>query len=200
MHLGHFALTEWLIKDQRDGSKELKVVNVASGVHHFCTFFGQGCIDDNFFTTGWREGANSASSYARAKLANVLHAAELPSRHSSLTAYSVDLGFVQTKIANHMSVFGIFGKLGWIRSASVGAKPVIEAVTDTGDIIQEGGVNGGIVDVALWRGHKAFELERRLGFKRAFVDSFFLRKKLWALSQKLTDCYDTYHEKGVPCR
>uniref|UniRef100_A0A7R9U312 Protochlorophyllide reductase n=1 Tax=Pinguiococcus pyrenoidosus TaxID=172671 RepID=A0A7R9U312_9STRA len=125
MHIGHFALTEWIIRRNKGGAKGLSVMNVASGMHHFCQLYtlergltGGGwddaCLPREFFKAGFREtgrkgympmkhwpGALRALvdvRYHRAKLANVLHTYELPKRHKGVFASSADLGFAASNI------------------------------------------------------------------------------------------------------
>lgn len=124
MHMGHFALTEFVIRRNRDGAKGLSVANVASGTHHICalttlahSLTGAGsrdaCLPESLLKQGFKDGGFRSYAafthlfggrfsgdlrYVRAKLANVLHAWELPSRHKGVFATSADLGFVSSNI------------------------------------------------------------------------------------------------------
>jgi NAD(P)-dependent dehydrogenase (short-subunit alcohol dehydrogenase family) len=108
MHLGHFYLTELLLRE----NPRMRVVNTSSGTHHMCAMLSlrgsrrrrgesPGCIDDAFFRNGVRSPSDGLA-YVRAKLANAMHAVELPRRHPGATAIAIDLGWVGTSIQPFM--------------------------------------------------------------------------------------------------
>jgi len=107
MHLGHFYLTELLLRE----NPRMRVVNTSSGTHHMCAMLSlrgsrwrggePGCIDDAFFRNGVRSPSDGLA-YIRAKLANAMHAVELPRRHPGATAIAIDLGWVGTSIQPFM--------------------------------------------------------------------------------------------------
>jgi len=175
MHMGHYALTEWVIghygnESSSSSPRRLRVVNIASGTHHICMFVG-GCLNDEFFTSGWALPSDGWLSYYRAKLANVLHAAEVPQQHSNVDAYSVDLGFVNTAIHG----FSWTQQLGWMRGTRRGAIPIVYAA------IGKGLPNGCLVDP--WLGTwKPFVLESRVGLQPK--DAHRLPQRAWVHSQK----------------
>ncbi len=108
MHLGHFYLTELLLRE----NPRMRIVNTSSGTHHMCAMLSllrgsggrggePGCIDDAFFRSGVRSPSDGLA-YVRAKLANAMHAVELPRRHPGATAIAIDLGWVGTSIQPFM--------------------------------------------------------------------------------------------------
>eukprot|EP00928_Gymnodinium_smaydae_P034241 TRINITY_DN24318_c0_g1_i1.p1 TRINITY_DN24318_c0_g1~~TRINITY_DN24318_c0_g1_i1.p1 ORF type:complete len:373 (-),score=46.72 TRINITY_DN24318_c0_g1_i1:101-1219(-) len=173
MHVGHFALTELFAKEKHS----LRVVSVSSGTHHLCAFKKDKCLSKYFFDSGHREPYHSEWQYARAKLANVMHAQELSKRHSHVSAIAVDLGWVDTKIQN-FKIEGSFALLGWMRHVTRGAAPITHAAVAPDEQIAK----GDLMDMWLhvW---PAFELERRLGLKESDDDT--LATRLWDLSAKL---------------
>jgi NAD(P)-dependent dehydrogenase (short-subunit alcohol dehydrogenase family) len=101
MHMGHFYLNKLLLEG-RTLDKHVRVVNVASGMHRVCYLVD--CFDDDF-TKG--DGVHKAyagcsgfadCSYGRAKMSNVLHAWSMPQHYASVSAVSIDLGWVATGI------------------------------------------------------------------------------------------------------
>lgn len=120
MHLSHFYLTEQLL----NLNPKLRMVNTSSGTHHTCaipyayipsflwnsippTFWkmllpqNPGCIDDDYLQNGIRSKTDGAA-YIQAKLANVMHAVELPRRHPGVTSIAIDLAWVGTTIQSWM--------------------------------------------------------------------------------------------------
>lgn len=206
MHLGHFALTEWVLKG--NPNTNCRVVNVASGTHHMCQYFEGACLSQTFFDEGYRAPSDGVPattliapdhvaltlegvrSYFRAKLSNVLHAAELSQHHSNANAFTIDLGFVSTKLAFGSGI--PMASLGWMRTARRGAAPIIYAAAFK-EVLEQ---RGTLVDP--WMGvHHPFELERRLLSLFSTIRSSgsqiamalqgqsdpTLAKRLWALSQ-----------------
>jgi len=180
MHMAHFALTEWVMRGNKQGAKGTRVINVASGTHHMCAlgpFLDNACLGEKFFTTGWTTPAEGSFSYYRSKLSNVLHAAELPKRHPGLEAYAIDLGWVDTKIHG----MTLPGALGWMRPPGRGASPIFYAATADA---MEIGVTGGLIDT--WgKAHTAFALEERLGLSSEY--DVHLPGRLWEFSSELLE-------------
>uniref|UniRef100_A0A7S1U1J8 Uncharacterized protein n=1 Tax=Phaeomonas parva TaxID=124430 RepID=A0A7S1U1J8_9STRA len=125
MHVGHFALTEWLIRRNEGGAEGVVVMNVASGMHHMCQWitavqgvtgggWDDACMPARFFKSKFKDVGPKGYAgfkhlpmfvrklsdlrYMRAKLANVLHTIELPKRHKGLHVTAADLGFVSSNI------------------------------------------------------------------------------------------------------
>ena len=134
MHLGHFYLTELLVKHH----PRLHVVNTSSGTHHLCGILSSkanGCIDDEFFIRGLHSPSDEYA-YIRAKLANVLHVMELPMVHEQVTAIAVDLGWVGTSIQPWMKggyLLPTPSSLGMMRSAYIGVTPILAAILSSSD-------------------------------------------------------------------
>jgi hypothetical protein len=130
MHVGHFALTKWLqellLKPISGSDEPSRVINIASAAYmaggfHSSLFLEQGFGDfkgeyvDNCGTAGPFNLMSCCpalrcpytNGYARAKLANILHAQELQRRtdlqsikknNRMLLAYSLHPGVVSTNI------------------------------------------------------------------------------------------------------
>ena len=111
----------------------------------------------------------------RAKLANVLHAAELPRHHKNVDALSIDLGFVNTALVGVSWGEG----LGWMRGTQAGVYPVIQAALST-KMVEE--CQGCLVDPWL-NSNKVFTLESGLGLQP--LDAHTLSERAWAHSQRL---------------
>lgn len=116
MHLSHFYLTELLLAE----NPTMRVINTSSGTHHICALpfayipqyilqrnyitFPQsrGCITEEYLQSGIRSETDDAA-YIQAKLANVMHAVEIPRQHSSASlSVAIDLGWVGTTIQPFM--------------------------------------------------------------------------------------------------
>eukprot|EP00571_Detonula_confervacea_P006914 CAMPEP_0172317922 /NCGR_PEP_ID=MMETSP1058-20130122/33295_1 /TAXON_ID=83371 /ORGANISM="Detonula confervacea, Strain CCMP 353" /LENGTH=347 /DNA_ID=CAMNT_0013032609 /DNA_START=367 /DNA_END=1410 /DNA_ORIENTATION=- len=139
MHLSHFFLSERLLKS----NPNLRVVNTSSGTHHFCAIpfaympsliqnlfplpQNPGCIDEDYLRNGIRSETDQAA-YIQAKLANVMHAVEIPRRHPHASSIAIDLGWVGTNIQPFMKGHLTPTSLGWMRSASVGISPMLHAI------------------------------------------------------------------------
>jgi NAD(P)-dependent dehydrogenase (short-subunit alcohol dehydrogenase family) len=133
MHISHHLLTELLVKE----NPSLRVVATSSGTHHFCAWtsilpkalwlYPPGCIDDDYLATGIHSPVY-AYKYITSKVANVMHTSEIPRRHPSSTAISIDLGWVGTSIVSFMSGNITPTSLGWMRSAKIGIYPVLQAI------------------------------------------------------------------------
>ena len=153
MHLAHFYLTEELIQY----NPKLRVVNTASGTHHFCALpiayaapefvlnaldwlyprdmqsmllplkQNPGCIDEDYLDNGIKLETDG-SAYLKAKLANVMHAVEIPRRHPGITSIAVDLGFVQSSIFSWMNGSLAPANFGLMRPTKAGVAPMIQAI------------------------------------------------------------------------
>ena len=87
MHVGHHYLSSLLLSHY----PKLRVVNVASAMANQC--YVRRCLERPAMPD-----STDYLSYARAKLANELHAAQLPLLHRQASAASVELGFVRSNI------------------------------------------------------------------------------------------------------
>merc|ERR1712039_580138 len=84
-HFGHFLLTE-LLKDLLENSAPSRVVNVASCASAPCNpNIGSKCEID-FTDLHWKSRKyDKGEAYAQSKLANVLHAMEIPKRYKGVS-------------------------------------------------------------------------------------------------------------------
>lgn len=151
MHVGHWALTELLLAPDGVASRvaqlaAVRVVNVASLTHHYCGLAHAvrsaaparllpaapldallpECLDARALRDGPRPPSTDYT-YFDAKLANVLHALELPRRHARVDALAVDLGWVATNILRMMQQPLAPAHLGLMRGAELGVRPVVFA-------------------------------------------------------------------------
>lgn len=89
---------------------------------------GGNCIDEEFLSVGIRSPTDHLA-YIRAKLANVMHAVEIPRRHPMATAVAIDLGWIGTSIQPWMKgVLLTPSSLGMMRTARIGVLPVLMAI------------------------------------------------------------------------
>lgn len=128
MHLGHFYLTELMLMQ----NPSLRVVLTSSGTHHACAFSmvvgSSGCLHEEFYENGIHSPSDEYA-YIRAKLANVLHAIEIPKRHPMATAIVIDQGWVGTLIKPFMTGALLTpSNLGMMRSARIGVSPILTAI------------------------------------------------------------------------
>jgi len=162
--------------DGDDGAAggRMRVVATSSATHHMCALpfailpraaldwlaerdhlaWRPGCVDEEFLARGMASPADGAA-YFHAKVANVMHAFELPRRHGGdgdgdgdggATAVAIDLGWVGTAIQPWMAGPVSPTSLGWMRSAEVGVTPVLNAMLRTDrellDMVAGGGGGG----------------------------------------------------------
>lgn len=126
-YLGHFLLTNLLAEKLR-AAPEARIVNVSS------TAAVSGLMDyDNLNLAG---SYTPMGAYARSKLAGVLFTKELAKRFqgSSVTAYAVHPGLVQTDIWRHCpevvrKLMGMFNYLVFL-SPQMGAQTLLHAAFD----------------------------------------------------------------------
>jgi len=196
MHVGHWLLTDLVIARNKGGSHNMRVVNVASGTHHLCAVFGMDCLGPEFLESGFQpvmdtkkafkgtlaalrhELVGGSLHYFQAKLANVLHALHLPKKHPGIQALSVDLGWVSTSIQPWMQLKISPFQLGFMRSASRGADPIVAAAA--GPVL----LNGGLVDPNR-RQWAPFTVEERLGL-RTRQEAEELATHLWEVTVRAT--------------
>lgn len=154
MHVGHHYLTRRLLLHEGLAARAhggVRVVNVASVGHHVCGLVLLGAkllgvpAESSPFPACLRSSmlANRPlppslpNVYVESKLANVLHALELPSRYGretgggvpALEASAIDLGWVETSIAPFMRTgSGLsLASIGLMRGAELGVRPIILA-------------------------------------------------------------------------
>eukprot|EP00945_MAST-04E_sp_MAST-4E-sp1_P002673 g2673.t1 len=142
MHLGHFLLTELLLSSRPKPLKPFRVVNVASGMHYQC--FTANC----FHKTFWGKGVHAKSdgcSYARAKMANVLHAWALPAYHNHVTALSINLGWVGTNIQPWMKYLKPFFL---IRDPKYGISPILHGLVANVPAEKNGNIVSGVLELS----------------------------------------------------
>ncbi|KAG2174913.1 hypothetical protein INT43_005975 [Umbelopsis isabellina] len=96
-HLGPFLFTN-LILPRMLTTKEPRIVNVSSSVHHFAPIF----FTDPQFSNG--ENYNEWLAYGQSKTANILFAKELSNRYNKegLLSYSLHPGSVSTNLQRYI--------------------------------------------------------------------------------------------------
>ena len=217
MHLSHFLLTEELVKIH----PSLRVVTTSSIGQQLCTMafhipkivlsissrvpllpdfirstlsltYGHGCIDDNYLSNNITTPTNDLA-YIHAKMANMMHAVEIPKHHPNATSVAIDLGFVGTHILSFMEGALSPTKLKWIRDAEVGVLPMIHAILSSDEELLQGSVekdrqwsDGGIVMTTLGSTREAFSYpwydeSMDLGRSRMLT----LSRQLWNVSYDL---------------
>lgn len=100
-HFGHFLLTE-LLRPMLESSAPSRVVNLSSCAAALCNpTMGAKCEID-FTDLHWKTRAyDKGEAYAQSKLANALHAMEIPKRYKGVTAYSLHPGWVQSELMRY---------------------------------------------------------------------------------------------------
>ncbi len=137
-HLGHFLLTELLL-ERLKSSAPARIVCVSS-VLHVGDKKQVGTIDikDLNFESRYYD---KTQAYSQAKLANVLHAAELARRleGSGVSAFSVHPGWVRSNLAQHVMPVWIqnvvmrpFGGLIGLMGPEDGAQTTLHCLLDDG--------------------------------------------------------------------
>ena len=213
MHLSHFYLTEELLKQ----NPRLRVVNTSSETHHICAIpftllpnwmldrilpsitHNPGCVDEDYLRDGMYTPTDSAS-YITAKIANVMHAVEIPLHHPEATAVAIDLGWVGTSIQSFMEGLLSPTNLGWMRSVKVGVLPALHAIlsSDEALLLTSGEKNnnnrrwnkeGGVVMNVFGRTEEAFAIrwiwKEKDGLGRSRM--LELSRSLWKTSEGLIE-------------
>ncbi|WP_053947018.1 oxidoreductase [Halolamina sediminis] len=136
-HLGHFALTGYLLDHLRDTAGETRVVTQSSGVHE------QGEIEFDDLQRG--QSYDKWDAYAQSKLANLLFAYELDRRFEAagenVTSVGCHPGYADTNLQFRgpeeegstlrlLAMKGANAVLG--QSAAKGALPMLFAATEEG--------------------------------------------------------------------
>ncbi len=135
-HLGHFLLTELLLDRLKD-SAPARIICVSSVLHvGDKKHVGNVNLDDlNFESRPY----NREEAYSQAKLANVLHAAELAKRldGTGVSAFSVHPGWVRSNLAQHVMpvwvqnvVMRPFGGMIGLMGAEDGAQTTLHCLLD----------------------------------------------------------------------
>ena len=128
-HLGHFALTNMLLKRMTETKGLGRIINVSSHAHTF----GKIKFDD--INSEKSYGAQSA--YSQSKLANIMFTKELQRKlkNTNITAYAVHPGFVRTELARYylfgkifVATFGTF----FAKSPKLGAQTSIYCAVTSG--------------------------------------------------------------------
>mmetsp|Transcript_10733 Transcript_10733/g.25961 ORF Transcript_10733/g.25961 Transcript_10733/m.25961 type:complete len:468 (-) Transcript_10733:130-1533(-) len=107
-HLGHFLLTQLLIKekllnpesDDDSSSRPSRVINLTSSTYKLVGKKGFD-FDDMFCEKGRKY--TMFGQYSQTKLANILFTKELSRRYPKLLAYAVHPGIVRTNVTSNMS-------------------------------------------------------------------------------------------------
>jgi NAD(P)-dependent dehydrogenase (short-subunit alcohol dehydrogenase family) len=171
-HLGHFALTNLLLRHVTD-----RVVNVASGAHRY----GGIRLDD----LNWEHRRyNRWRAYGQSKLANLLFTLELERRlaeaGSELRAVAAHPGYARTNLQHHTESILHRGVMVFTdliaQNEEMGALPTLYATTE--DI--PGGSYVGPDGFAEQHGHPTL-----VGRSKAASDEETARR-LWELSEDLT--------------
>ena len=145
-------------------------------------------LPTNFLSTGIRS-PNDAAAYFQCKLANVLHATQIPRHHPHATSIAIDLGWVGTKIQPWMQTQLSPTSLGLMRSANVGVLPMINAILSTDDELLDGLSegrklrDGGIIMNTLGRTEEALTY----GFWKETAHANLTREKMVEVADKLWD-------------
>ncbi|MYA27484.1 MAG: SDR family NAD(P)-dependent oxidoreductase [Acidimicrobiales bacterium] len=127
-HLGHFALTGWLL-DRLAGTPGSRIVTVSSNAHRY-----RARIDFDRF--GLEQGRSQSAAYGRSKLANLLFTYELQRRLEAAGSPAVALaahpGWAATEILRDFrGIRFIEPLIGPLRnSAATGALATLRAATD----------------------------------------------------------------------
>ena len=204
MHLSHHLLADLLVKR----NPTLRVINTSSATHHLCALpfayvpkalfewlrisYNPGCVDDAFLDSAIRRETGE-SAYIIAKVANIMHALEMPRRYSGSTAVAIDLGWVGTAIQPFMQ--GSFltpTNLRWMRRADIGVIPILRAIFSSDSALVEtlrtDGTrwkNGGVVMNVYGRTEEPFSYP---WWTKNGASADVGRERMEMLSRKLWDC------------
>lgn len=166
MHLSHFLLTEEMFKQ----NSSMRVVTTSSAASHFCVMpfnfptillnalqhaplpefvrvafsltQGPGCVDEDYLHNKVTKEVDD-TAYMRAKMANMMHAVEIPKRHPQSTSVAIDLGFVGTHILSFMKGGLAPESIGLMRNAKLGCLPMIHAILSSDEELLEGNFKSG---------------------------------------------------------
>lgn len=180
-HLGHFALTGWLLPllEQAKGSRVVTVTSVAARRGHI-----------DFENLDGRNGYDTFQFYAQSKLANLLFAKEFQNRlsqsNSSIKSIACHPGVSKTNLFAQSS-FGwklIESLIG--QSAEMGSLPLLHSLTDP---TLKGGELVGPNKLFGLRGYPKIEESSEKSYEQEIAN------QLWNISEELTKV--TYmFEKG----
>ena len=192
MHLAHFYLTELLLKE----NPKMRVINTSSAAHNVCALDWMtpstsavkshpGCLDEEYLRSGIRSETDDAA-YMQAKMANMMHAVEIPHHHPQATAAAIELGWVGTSIAPFMTMKVSPESLLLMRGARVGVQPILHAILSSDDELM-GPTNGkkGVMMTVFGQSAEAFTTH---GWFKGDVSKErmdVLSDKLWQESVKI---------------
>jgi NAD(P)-dependent dehydrogenase (short-subunit alcohol dehydrogenase family) len=176
-HLGHFALTAWLIEAMA-GTEDARVVTVSSGAHRM----GRIAFDDLQGEKKYRRWR----AYGQSKLANLLFAFELDRRlrasGSSIKSIAAHPGYAATNLQTAAApmpdrLFMGFTNRVFAQSAEMGALPLLYAATQPE---VEGGSYIGPDGFNEMRGHPTVVRARPQAYDEGSA------ARLWQVSEELT--------------
>ena len=162
-HLGHFALTNLLLKHMV--KTKGRVINVSSMIHVY------GVI--NFDDVNLEKSYGKVKAYCQSKLANVLFTKELQKKlaDSGITTYSLHPGAVQSDLQRHVFYFQYLPRFLGVKNVREGAQTTIYCATKEG--LEE------------HAGKYFKECHVATSSNKAVFDDA-QAKKLWELSEKMT--------------
>ncbi|XP_065663522.1 retinol dehydrogenase 12 [Hydra vulgaris] len=162
-HLGHFALTNLLLKHMI--KTKGRVINVSSMVYAFG--------DINFDDINSEKSYNKIKAYSQSKLANILFTRELQNKlgNSNITTYSLHPGAIKSDLQRHVFYLQFLPRFLGVKNAIEGAQTTIYCATKEG--LEE------------HAGKYFKECQVTTCCHKAFNDLTQL-KKLWEISEKLT--------------
>jgi NAD(P)-dependent dehydrogenase (short-subunit alcohol dehydrogenase family) len=125
-HLGHFALTAWLMSLLQN-TRGSRVVNVSSSAHRFGNLDFEDLNWEKRKYKGWR-------AYGDSKIANLYFTSELNRRlansGSGLIATAAHPGWTATELQRHAGIAEFLGGF-FAQDISMGALPTLRAAYDT---------------------------------------------------------------------
>ncbi|KAF3335703.1 short-chain dehydrogenase TIC 32 [Carex littledalei] len=133
-HVGHFLLTDLLLENMKNTSRESntegRIVNVSSEGHKFA--YREGILFDKIND---QSVYNTIAAYGQSKLSNILHANELSRRFKEegveITANSLHPGSIITNLLRHHSFLDgdMLPQLGAATTCYVALHPKVRGVT-----------------------------------------------------------------------
>ncbi|XP_065671062.1 retinol dehydrogenase 11 [Hydra vulgaris] len=165
-HLGHFLLTNLLLKHMNATNEPCRIINVTSKLHEF------GKI--NFNDINFENNYSIYKAYSQSKLANILFTIELNKKlsHSNITVYAVHPGLVLTNILRHDFFTSHFIPRCFFKTPKQGAQTILYCAT------QEG--------LETFSGSYFAECQITKSRNTSISDAK-LSKKLWEYSEKATN-------------